>query len=101
MLVDSARNGRYYFHLASPLVRTGIPVSDFGLLALAALFDGQGEYASASRHALRSLKAMGRRPSKDGKPIEDDDEATAGGKHEADSGGIRSDVEAAGCNLTG
>jgi hypothetical protein len=77
MLVDSARNGRFFFHLASPLVRTGIPVSDFGLLALAALFDGHGGYALAARHALHSLKAIGRRPWRDGKVIEDDDKATA------------------------
>jgi SAM-dependent methyltransferase len=77
MLVDSARSGRFFFHLASPLVRTGIPVSDFGLLALAALFDGQGEYRAAANHALRLLKGIGRRPWKDGKPIEDDDKATA------------------------
>ena len=77
MVVDSARSGRLFFHLASPLARTGIPVSDFGLLALAARFDGQGEYRAAASHALRLLKAMGRRPMKDGKLIEDDDKATA------------------------
>jgi SAM-dependent methyltransferase len=77
MIVDSARSGRWFFHLASPLARTGIPVSDFGLLALAALFDGQGEYRVAASHALRLLKATGRRPWKDGKTIEDDDKATA------------------------
>jgi hypothetical protein len=77
MIVDSARSGRWFFHLASPLARTGIPVNDFGLLALAALFDGHGEYGVAASHALRLLKAMGRRPWKDGKPIEDDDKATA------------------------
>ena len=77
MVVDSARSGRLFFHLASPLARTGIPVSDFGLLALAARFDGQGEYRAAASHALRLLKAMGRRPWKDGKLIEDDDKATA------------------------
>jgi hypothetical protein len=65
MVVDSARSGRLFFHLASPLARTGIPVSDFGLLALAARFDGQGEYRAAASHALRLLKAMGRRPWKD------------------------------------
>jgi Predicted methyltransferase regulatory domain len=77
MLVDSARTGSFFFHLASPLARTGIPVPDVGLFALAALFDGQTEYVSAARHALRSLKALGRRPSKNGKLIEDDDKATA------------------------
>ena len=38
--------------------------------------DGRSGRAAAS-HALRLLKAMGRRPWKDGKLIEDDDKATA------------------------
>ena len=42
----------------------------WGCRALAALFDGQGEYGGAVRHA------MGRRPMKEGKLIEDDDNAT-------------------------
>ena len=36
-----------------------------------------GRDRAAASHALRLLKAMGRRPWKDGKLIEDDDKATA------------------------
>jgi hypothetical protein len=75
-VVENARAGRLYFHLASPVVRTGIPISDFGLLSLAARFDGESEASAAACHALMLLKRMGRRPMKDGKLIEDDAEAT-------------------------
>ena len=77
MLVDSSRTGRVFFHLASPVLRTGIPVSDLGLLALAALFDGQSDCAAAAHHALGALKALDRRPMKNGKLIEDDSTAIA------------------------
>ena len=77
MLVDSSRAGRVFFHLASPVLRTGIPVSDLGLLALAALFDGQSDYEAAAHHALGTLKANDRRPMKNGKLIEDDSTAIA------------------------
>jgi Predicted methyltransferase regulatory domain len=76
MVIDSARSGRFFFHLASPIARTGIPVGDVGLLALAALHDGQQEYRGAAQHALRILKDIGRRLMKDGRLIEDDGEAT-------------------------
>jgi SAM-dependent methyltransferase len=75
-IVDRARTGRFYGHLASPIARTGITVDEFGLLALAALFDGQAaEPAAAARHALAILRAVGRRPLRENKPIEDDGEA--------------------------
>ena len=78
MVVENARAGRLYFHLASPVARTGLPVSDFGLLTLAAFFAGEGQDGErAARHALGLLKAIGRRPLKDGRLIEDDGEATA------------------------
>jgi predicted O-methyltransferase YrrM len=77
MVVDQARSGRFLFSLASPVARTGIPVSDFGLLALAAAFDGEDHPAGAARHAMRLLQAINRRPQKDGKLIEDDAAATA------------------------
>jgi SAM-dependent methyltransferase len=77
MLVDSSRTGRVFFHLASPVLRTGIPVSELGLLALAALFDGQSDCAAAAHHALGTLKAIDRRPMNNGKLIEDDSTAIA------------------------
>ena len=78
MVVENARAGRLYFHLASPVARTGLPVSDFGLLTLSAFFAGEGQDGErAARHALGLLKAIGRRPLKDGRLIEDDGEATA------------------------
>lgn len=76
MVVDSLRSGRIYQHLASPVVRTGLPVPDFGLLALSALFEGK-DGGSAGRHALPILKALGRRPQKDGRRLDDDGEAEA------------------------
>ena len=51
LVVDHARAGRIYDSLASPLTGTGIPVTDFGLLSLAAWFDGKaGEPAMAAAH---------------------------------------------------
>jgi SAM-dependent methyltransferase len=75
-VVENARAGRLYFSLASPVARTGIPIDDLGLLTLSAVFDGQGEIAAAARHALQTIKRMGRHPMKDGKLIEDDEKAT-------------------------
>src|SRR5262245_29095753 len=77
MIVDHARGGRIYNHLASPVTRTGLPVSDFGLLALAALFDGKDEPVDAARHAMSTLKTLGRRPTKDGQRLDDEGEAIA------------------------
>jgi SAM-dependent methyltransferase len=77
MIVDHARGGRIYSHLASPVARTGVPVSDFGLLTLAAIYDGKAEdVASVARHAMGILKILGRRPMKEGRLVEDDGEAT-------------------------
>jgi SAM-dependent methyltransferase len=75
MIVESLRAGRSYHHLASPVVRTGLAVPDFGLLALAAWFDGKDDGPSAARHALPLLRSLGRRPLRDGRPIESDGEA--------------------------
>jgi SAM-dependent methyltransferase len=76
MVVEEAREGRVFDSLASPLLRTGIPVSDFGLLALSALFEGRGHDArAAATHGLAVLKSLGRRPLKDLQPIEQDVEA--------------------------
>ena len=78
MIVDFARTGRVYGTLASPVLRSGVPVRDFSLLALAALFDGKGDDAAmAATHALSILKILGRRPIKDGALIEDDGDAIA------------------------
>jgi SAM-dependent methyltransferase len=78
MLVERARAGRFYGHLASPLTGGGIQVDEFGLLALAALFDGQGDDpTAAANYALSILAAAGKRPHRDKEPIEDDGEALA------------------------
>jgi SAM-dependent methyltransferase len=77
MVVGHARTGRIYAHLASPVARTGIPVTDFGLLTLAAIYDGKADDAAgAARHAMSMLKIMGRRPTKEGRSLADDGEAT-------------------------
>lgn len=78
MIVERARQGRLYGHLAAPLARTGVPVDEFGLLALAAVFDGKAaDPLAAARHGLSILAASGRRPLKDNRPIDDDGEAVA------------------------
>ncbi len=78
MIVEEARAGRVHDNLACPVTRSGIPVTDFGLLALAALFDGKAaDGDSAARHALDILKRLGRRPLRDRKPIEDDEDAVS------------------------
>jgi hypothetical protein len=64
------------------------------LLALAALFDGQGEHIVAASHALRLLKAMGRRPWRDGQTdrTRRQGDRLSGGKPRADSDGISSNL---------
>jgi hypothetical protein len=77
MIVGHARAGRIYSHLASPVARTGLPANDFGLLTLAAIYDGKADdVASTARHAMGILKVMGRRPIKEGRFLEDEGEAT-------------------------
>lgn len=77
VVVDAAREGRVYDSLACPVTRTGIPVTDFGLLALAAGFDGKArDHVEAARYALSILKRLERRPRRGGQPIEDDQDAT-------------------------
>jgi SAM-dependent methyltransferase len=76
MIVGHARTGRIYGHLAAPLTRTGVPVSDFGLLALAAVLDGKDTVPAAAQQAMSILKVLGRRPMKEGRLIQDDGEAT-------------------------
>ena len=72
-VADFARTGRLHTHLASPVARTGIPVGEFGLLALAALSDGEaGDAERAGRHGLETVKRLGARPAENGVPIEDD-----------------------------
>jgi trans-aconitate methyltransferase len=75
-IVGHARTGRIYHHLASPVARTGIPVSDFGLLALAAVIDGKEGVAAVARHAMSILNVLGQRPMRGGVLIKDDGEAT-------------------------
>lgn len=76
MVIECAREGRVFDNLAAPVIRTGIPVPDFALLALSALLDGNGHQPhAAAQHGLKILKALGRRPMKNLQPIEDDNEA--------------------------
>jgi SAM-dependent methyltransferase len=76
MVVEHSREGRFYFCLASPVARTGIRVGEFALWALAADLDGAADNAeTAARHALAGIKSLGRRPARDGKLIQDDEEA--------------------------
>ena len=76
ILVEEVRAGPVFDNLASPVVRSGVPVTDFGLLALSALFEGKGHDAhAAGAHGLVILKALGRRPLKNLQPIEDDNAA--------------------------
>jgi len=73
MIAEQARAGRVYGHLACPLARTGIPVSDFGLLTFAAVLDGVAEEpAAVADYALAILKRLGRRPLREGVAIDDD-----------------------------
>jgi SAM-dependent methyltransferase len=77
MVIGAAREGRIYDSLACPVTRTGIPVTDLGLLALLAVFDGKAQdHVEAARHALSILKRLDRHPRRGGEPIEDDGEAT-------------------------
>jgi SAM-dependent methyltransferase len=75
MIIDHARNGRFYYDVASPVARTGIRVTDFGLLTLAALSDGKDTVQAAARYAMAILKEFGGRPRRDGVPITDDSDA--------------------------
>ena len=78
MVVERARAGRLYGYLASPVARTGVPVDQYGLLALAAVFDGKAaDPIAAARHALSILAGSGRRPLRDNRPIDDEGEAIA------------------------
>lgn len=76
VVIEEAREGRVFGSLAAPVIRTGIPVPDFALLALSALLDGSGHMPhAAAQHGLKILKALGRRPMKDLQPIENDNDA--------------------------
>lgn len=78
VVVERARNGRFYGHLAAPITRTGIPIDEFGLLTLAALFDGfEADPVGAAHYGLSTLARLGRRPRMENRPIDDDKEAIA------------------------
>ncbi len=77
IIAERAKRGQVYESLASPVVRTGFPVSDFGLLALGSLFEGTTEPAVAAERGLAVVTALGRRPTQDGTPVTDDGEAIA------------------------
>jgi hypothetical protein len=76
MVIDHSRTGRIYHHLAAPLARTGIPVTDFGLLTLAAIIDGKDGVDAVVRHAMSILNILGRRPMRDGVLLNGEREAT-------------------------
>jgi SAM-dependent methyltransferase len=78
LVVERARNGQPYGHLAVPIGRTGVPVDEIALLALAALFDGRTtDPAAAAPHILSMLAQRGRRPRRGDQPIVDDADAIA------------------------
>jgi SAM-dependent methyltransferase len=78
MVIDAARQSQVYGHLASPVAGTGVPVSDFDLLALAAIADGTSlDPEKLAQAGLAALVARGRRPMHDGVEIEDEAEAVA------------------------
>lgn len=74
-VVAHAKAGRFYGHLACPATASGFGVSDFGLLTLAAIADGKADdVATLAKYALDMIKSCGRRPIKDGKIIDKDDD---------------------------
>ncbi|MET0723574.1 MAG: class I SAM-dependent methyltransferase [Tardiphaga sp.] len=76
MVVDAARRGVVYGHLASPVTGSGVAVSDLDLLALAAIADGAAlDPEMIARRGLAIIAALGRRPMRDGVAIWDDVEA--------------------------
>jgi SAM-dependent methyltransferase len=78
VILDNLRAGRFYKNLASPVTGTGVGVSEFDLLALAAVLDGcGGDVAATAKHALALLKRAGNLPMKDGKLIENDADGLA------------------------
>jgi SAM-dependent methyltransferase len=77
-LVQRARGGQFYGHLASPVTGSGIYVDEYGLLTMAALFDEKNTGPqSVARYALPILAGAGRPPCRDGQPIDDEEEAVA------------------------
>lgn len=78
VVFEAARTGRFFSHLASPVVGGGLPVSDLDLLALAALHDGADEEPSALATRARAiLLETGRHPVRDGALLDSDSEALA------------------------
>jgi SAM-dependent methyltransferase len=77
MIVGHCRTGRIYQYLAAPVAGTGIPVTDFGLLALAGILDGKTELVAVAKHAMSILKVLGQRPMRGGVLIEGEAEATS------------------------
>jgi hypothetical protein len=78
VVIDAARQGRFYGHLASPVAGTGIPIANFDLLALAVICDGAALAPDAlAQRVLAMLSALGRRPVRDAVVIDVDAEAVA------------------------
>ncbi len=77
VIAERARTGQFYQHLAAPAVGTGIRIDEFGALALGAVLDGRADPAAAAEQGLAILDAIGRRPRRDDRPIEDDRSAVA------------------------
>ncbi|MBX3540260.1 MAG: class I SAM-dependent methyltransferase [Chelatococcus sp.] len=76
-ITERLKIGRVYHSIASPVLGSGLPVDDFDLLALSAVFDGCHEdLSSITRHALNIFKLLERRPQREGTALTDDEEAT-------------------------
>ena len=70
LIVARARAGEVHDSLACPVTRTGVAVTDFGLLSLAALFDDKTDSAgTAAAHGLSIIEALGRQPREHGQPL--------------------------------
>ncbi len=78
MVIAQVREGRLFDGLASPVVRSGVPMTDYAMLALSALLDGKGHDAiAAAEHGLTVLKSIGRFLTRNMQPIEGAAEAVA------------------------
>lgn len=76
-VTERLKIGRVYHSIASPVLGSGVPVDDFDLLVLSAIFNGCNEDASSiAARSLEVFKHLDRRPQNDGKELTDDVEAT-------------------------
>lgn len=75
VIAERARTGQFYKRLAAPIARTGIPIDEFGVLALGATLEGRTDPVPVAEQGLAALDRLGRRPRRDDRPIEDDSSA--------------------------